>query len=85
MPLVGPPYGPFAPLVTFFALFLLFGAAAETKQLELIARAAIAYMENFMVVVSLDMYVVMLLIIIDLRELQLYVAFQYYRAYDIVK
>ena len=62
------PFGPFGPLVTFLALFLLFGAAAAAIQLELVAaaRAAIAKIENFMVVVV--GYAVVWLII--MRELQ---------------
>ena len=68
-PAYGPPYGPLlGPLVTFLALFLLYGAAAAAIQLELVAaaRAAIAKIENFMVVVV--GYAVVWLII--MRELQ---------------
>ena len=70
---------PVAP--TFFAIFLFreeaAAAVAETMQLELLtaARAAMAKTENFMVVVV--GYVVVLLIIIDLREFQFYVSSTY--------
>jgi hypothetical protein len=56
---IGEADGPVAPytetpcelLPTFFALFLLFGAAAENMHLELIiVRATIANRENFMIV-----------------------------------
>ena len=51
LPLAGPPFGTFGPLVTVFALFLLFGAAVAymqpaTMQRELVAAARAAMTVN---------------------------------------
>ena len=64
--MTSPSVCPVAP--TFFAIFLFREAVAKTKQRELVAvaRAEIVKIENFMVVAV--GYLVVLLIIIDLRE-----------------